>query len=150
MLRNLKGQTEPAGSTRTICPGAMVPGMRAGGDVAHPNHYRLMLVPPPAWVEQNREFQEQAPIPLEHHLLSVVNALVKEAMHRGLLKEKHSEPALVAATLWAGLNGVVVLEITMTPEERTFIGVMDTPFEARFNKLTEVFLDGFLKGRAKP
>ncbi len=118
--------------------------------VAHPNHYRLMLVPPPAWVEQNREFQEQAPIPLEQHLLSVVNALVKEGMQRGLLKEKHSEPALVAATLWAGLNGVIVLEITMTPEDRTFIGVMDTPFEARFNKLTEVFLDGFLREEAKP
>ena len=27
--------------------------------LAHPNHYRLMLVPPPAWVEQDRAFHEQ-------------------------------------------------------------------------------------------
>jgi AcrR family transcriptional regulator len=117
----------------------------AAWGVAHPNHYRLMLVPPPAWVEQDRAFHEQEPIPLEQELLSFLQFLVKEAMRLGLLKEKYTEPALVAATLWAGLNGVVVLEITMTPRDRAAIGVTYASFEARLRALEEVFLDGFLK-----
>jgi hypothetical protein len=122
----------------------------ANWGVAHPNHYRLMFMPPPEWVEQDRELRETAPIPLEQHLLSVLNFLVTDAVGRGLLKEKYTEPALVAATLWAGLNGVILLELAMKAEDRALIGMAEAPFEARFDTLKEVFLDGFLKERAKP
>ncbi|HPC15503.1 MAG TPA: TetR/AcrR family transcriptional regulator [Candidatus Hydrogenedentes bacterium] len=113
--------------------------------VTHPNHYRLMLVPPPAWVEQNRELHRQKRIPLEQEALSVLTVLVKEAI--GLLKAKYAEPALVAATLWAGIHGVALLEITMTPKDRALLGGKDTTFEARFKTLCDVFLDGFLNDR---
>ncbi len=113
----------------------------------HPNHYRLMLVPPPAWADQDRELRIQEQTPLEQEALSVLYVIVKDAMERGLLKEKYTEPALVAATLWAGIHGVVLLEITMTPKDRTLLGGMDTRFEARFDTLKEVFMDGFLIDR---
>jgi AcrR family transcriptional regulator len=113
--------------------------------VAHPNHYRLMLVPPPAWEEQDEELRRQEPIPLEQEALYVLTVLVKEGIQQGSLKEKYSEPALIAATLWAGIHGVALLEIAMRPKDRTLLGGKDTSFEARLATLKEVFLDGFLK-----
>ncbi len=122
----------------------------AAWGIAHPNHYRLMLVPPPAWAEQDRELHEHQHTPLERQLLSVLHVVVKNAIERGSLKAKYTEPALVAATLWAGIHGAVLLEIGMATNDRALIGGTDTPFEARFNTLKEVFLDGFLKDEAKP
>jgi len=118
----------------------------------HPNHYHLMLLPPPAWAEQDHEVQEQtqAHTPLEQEVLAVLYVAVKDAMERGLLKEKYSEPALVAATLWAGAHGLVLLELGMTAKDRALMGGKDTTFEARFNTLKEVFVDGFLKEENRP
>ncbi len=117
----------------------------AAWGVSHPSHYRLMLVPPPAWAEQDSALSERMPTPLERELLFVLNLLVRKAVEQGLLKEKYANPALVAATLWAGIHGVVLLEITMRPKDRVLLGGTDSTFEARFNTLKEVFLDGFLK-----
>jgi len=119
----------------------------AAWGMEHPNHYRLLLLPPPAWSVQDRSLRGQ--IPLEQEILHVLNVLVKGAIDRGLLKEKYHEPSLVAATLWAGIHGVVLLEVTMTPEDRVLLGGTDDDFNARFNMLREVFLDGFLKNRTK-
>jgi hypothetical protein len=115
--------------------------------IAHPNHYRLMLVPPPAWEEQDEKLRIQEPVPLEHEALYVLTVLVKEGIRQGLLKEKYSQPGLVAATLWAGIHGAVLLEISMRPKDRTLLGDSDTTFDARLKTLSEVFLDGFLKAR---
>lgn len=117
--------------------------------IAHPNHYRLMLVPPPAWMEQDRELNRSDPTPLEQEILTMLWTVVKGAIDRGALKEKYTDPALVAATLWAGIHGVVLLEINETPEERARLGGTDTPFEARFATLVSVFLDGFVREGAR-
>lgn len=113
---------------------------------SHPNHYRLMLMSPPEWSETDRVLREQAKgyLPLEQEVLSVLYLAVQEAMRRGRLRSKYSDPALVAATLWAGVHGVVLLEIGMTAKNRASMGGKDTSFEARFDTLKEVFLDGFL------
>jgi AcrR family transcriptional regulator len=116
----------------------------AAWGIAHPNHYLLMLVPPPTWVEQDNDWEKQD-TPLEQEVLSVLNILVTQAIEQNLLKSKYSEASLVAATLWAGIHGAVLLEITMRPKERALLGGKDTSFEARFATLREVFLDGFLK-----
>lgn len=113
--------------------------------IAHPNHYRLMLVPPPAWMEQDQELNRSDPTPLEQEILTMLWMVVRGAIERGALKEKYTDPALVAATLWAGLNGVVLLEICVSPKERARLGGADTPFEARFATLVSVFLDGFVR-----
>lgn len=116
----------------------------AAWGVEHPNHYRLMLMPPGGWAKgKSRDNGEETP--LEREALQVLTVAVQEAVRRGLLKEKYREPALVAATLWAGIHGVVLLEITMSARELTLLGGKNTTFEARFDTLTTVFLDGFLK-----
>jgi len=117
--------------------------------IAHPNHYRLMVVPPPAWVEQDRELNRSDPTPLEQEILAMLWMVVKGAIERGALREKYTDPALVAATLWAGIHGAVLLEINAPPENRARLGGADTPFEARFATLREVFLDGFLREGAR-
>jgi AcrR family transcriptional regulator len=117
--------------------------------VAHPNHYRLLLVPPPAWEEQDEELRIHEPIPLEKEGLFVLNVLVREGMQQGLIKDKYAEATLVAATLWAGIHGAALLEIAMSPMERALIGGKDTTFQARLATLIEVFLDGFLKERGE-
>jgi AcrR family transcriptional regulator len=117
--------------------------------ITHPNHYRLLLMPPPAWLEHGQELWEQEYPPLEHEALVVLNTAVKTAMDRGLFKEKYTDPALVAATLWAGIHGAVLLEINTTPEEFALLGGQDASFERRFNMLKDVFLDGFLKPEAR-
>jgi AcrR family transcriptional regulator len=119
----------------------------AAWGIAHPNHYRLMLVPPPIWAEHDRECSEENHTPREQQLLHVLHVVVKDAIGRGLLREKYGDPGLVAATLWAGIHGLVLLEITMTAKDRALIGGLDSRFEARFETLKEVFLDGFLKDR---
>lgn len=113
--------------------------------IAHPNHYRLMLVPPPAWAEHD-EIRRESGTRLEQAMLFVLNVLVEQAIERGLIKEKYNQSSLVAATLWAGIHGTVLLEIAMRPRVRVLLGGDDFSFEARFATLREVFLDGFLKG----
>jgi len=114
--------------------------------IAHPNHYRLMLVPPPALAEQAEAPEPKHP-PLEQEALFALNAIVKEAIERGMMREKYSDSALVAATLWAGIHGALLLEITVKPKVRTLFGGEDTSFQARFETIMEAFRDGFLKER---
>lgn len=113
--------------------------------VAHPNHYRLMLAPPLAPGEDDREPERNDPTSLGQEILTMLWMVVQGAIERGTLKEKYTDPALVAATLWAGIHGLVLLEINETSEERARLGGADTPFEARFATLVSVFLDGFLR-----
>jgi len=117
----------------------------AAWGVAHPNHYRLMLAPPPAQAEDDQKLRRNDPASLGQEMLTMLWTVVKGAIERGALKEKYADPALVAATLWAGIHGVVLFEINKTPENRARLGGADTPFEARFATLVSVFLDGFLR-----
>ena len=112
--------------------------------IAHPNHYRLMLVPPPAWAEQEEPLEEEH-TPLEQEALFALNSIVKDAMKRGMIKEKYTDPALIAATLWAGIHGTLLLELTLEPKVRALLGGKDTSFQARFETIMEAFRDGFLK-----
>ncbi len=116
----------------------------------HPNHYHLMLLPPAGWRGCESQDADEDIMPIEQELLSVLHLAVKGAIDRGLFKEKFSDPSLVAATLWAGVHGVVLLEIAMGPKERALMGGKDTTFEARFETLKDVFLDGFLKAAPIP
>ena len=116
--------------------------------ITHPNHYRLMLVPPPVWAEQQEIPKAERP-PLEQEALFVLNTFVKEAIQRGMMKEKYSDPALVAATLWAGIHGTLLLEISVGPKVRALLGGEDRSFEARFETIMEAFRDGFLKDRSE-
>ncbi|MFO7975165.1 MAG: TetR/AcrR family transcriptional regulator [Candidatus Hydrogenedentota bacterium] len=117
----------------------------AAWGVAHPNHFRLMHVPPPALVEQEDELRRSNTGPVEQKLLYALHKTVKEAIETGLLKEEFSDPAVVAATLWAGIRGVTMAEITMTDHDRRLLGDAHMPFEKRLNTMKQVLRHGLAK-----
>lgn len=114
--------------------------------ITHPNHYRLLMVPPPGWVENDKKGDGNN-TPLEREMLLVMHGAVSDAMEKGLVKSKYSNPALVASTLWAGIHGLVLLEITMGHGDRALLGGPDITFDSRFETLAEAFMDGFLAER---
>ncbi len=118
--------------------------------ITHPNHYRLLLMPPQAWEEETQDLRKPASPTPEKQLFLMLDQAVKVAISRGMLKEKYTESAPVAATLWAGIHGVVMLEITTSTEEFAQLGGQDLSLEKRLDTLTGVFVDGFLKEKVKP
>lgn len=115
--------------------------------ISHPNHYRLLLLPPPAWTMQSQHIMYQDGSPLDKDALNLLNSFVAEGIRRGMLKEKYADPKLVAATLWAGIHGLVLLEITMHEREPFKLKVGGKSFDQRFDMLASVFLDGFLRDK---
>ena len=112
----------------------------------HPNHYRLLMVPHPAWTDaQSRAWAQDAP-PLERDALALLKTIVEDAIRRDMLKEGYSDAAAIAATLWAGLHGLVLLEITMgTPTPYTTPAIDSSTFDNRFNMMIHIFKEGLLK-----
>ncbi len=117
----------------------------AAWGVSHPNHYRLLLTPPAAWVEQEDELRQKDVSFGEQDALLILLSLVEDVMRQGLLKDKYNNPGLVAATLWAGIHGAVMLEIAMSNADLQLLGTQNMDFQERFATLREAFLDGFLK-----
>ncbi|HQN02065.1 MAG TPA: TetR/AcrR family transcriptional regulator [Candidatus Hydrogenedentes bacterium] len=113
--------------------------------VSHPNHYMLLLAPPSSWVKQENELRQDTPTPLEQEAIKILYESVKDAMRRGVFKDKYANPSLIAATLWAGIHGVIMLEIGLTEYDRSLIGEKNLSFDDKFDMLKEVFLDGLVK-----
>lgn len=113
--------------------------------VSHPNHYLLLLAPPSNWAREENDLRQDTPPQLERETIKILYESVKDAMRRGIFKDKFSDPSLIAATMWAGIHGVIMLEISMSEYDRALIGNKNISFEARFETLKEVFLEGFVK-----
>lgn len=113
--------------------------------VSHPNHYLLLLAPPSNWAREENDLRKDTPPQLERETIKILYESVKDAMRRGIFKDKFSDPSLIAATMWAGIHGVIMLEISMSEYDRALIGNKNISFEARFETLKEVFLEGFVK-----
>lgn len=118
--------------------------------VTHPNHYLLQLNPPKAWTNKKKATLQPGVAPLYHEMLGALYKIVKEAIDQGMMKEKYKDPSLVAATLWAGIHGVIMLEITMQKKEWGLLGNPEISFEERFLTLKEVCSDGFLNAPSAP
>lgn len=120
----------------------------AAWGVAHPNHYRLMTCPPPAWAERGQELREDENPPIEEDILFLLGGFVADAMETGRVREEYSSPGLVAATLWAAIHGTVHQEITLDDVGRSILGSAGLDFEVRLNAMIQVLMDGFLKPSA--
>lgn len=120
----------------------------AAWGVAHPNHYRLMTCPPPAWVQSGQELREDENPPIEEDILYLLGGFVADAMETGRVREEYNNPGLVAATLWAGIHGTVHQEITLDETARNLLGSAGLDFETRLNTMIQVFVSGFLKPAA--
>lgn len=113
--------------------------------VTHPNHYRLMLSPPPAWGSHKQNAWQQENPAIEQDALYLLSVFIERAIEAGLVREEYRDVRLMAATLWAGIHGVVILEITRHDRDQMMKDVMETCFERRFELMVKVFRDAFLK-----
>jgi AcrR family transcriptional regulator len=80
--------------------------------VAYPNHYRLMFMTPLPVTHDPAERAEIKGNP-ETDAYALVRHLVEIAAKSGVLRDPQADLELVTQTLWAGLHGVVALQIAM-------------------------------------
>jgi len=116
--------------------------------ISHPNHYRLMFVPPPTWAECDRETQQDG-VPVDQESLMVLVEAVYLAIQQGYLRDEYTDPGVVAATVWASVHGVVMLEITMSEQDRSLLGESGLSLDARLMTLRSAFCNGFLRDSAQ-
>lgn len=117
----------------------------AAWGVAHPNHYRLMFVPPPELVEQEEEVRRAVALPAEQELLHALKVAIKEATKKKAFKREYRNPAIVGATLWGGIHGAIMLEIAMTDHDKALLGDVHMLFEERLKSMIHALLEGLLK-----
>ncbi len=117
----------------------------AAWGVGHPNHLLLMTVHSPAWSENCKELREHESPPIEEDVLYLLGSFVAEVHDAGILRERYSDPGVVAATLAAGIHGLILQEITFSEEDRKLMGSSGVTLEERVDTLIQVMVDGFLK-----
>jgi len=119
--------------------------MYARWGAAHPNHYRLITMPPPAWAERGRELRKEENATIEEDALYLLRSIVAEAFSVGLVRKEYDNPGLVAMTLWAGIHGTVMQEITISENDRALLGAAEVTFDARVQTMIDVLVRGFLE-----
>ncbi len=118
--------------------------------VTHPNHYRMLTVHLLQYgVDEIGEAGYVRHLPPEDDADYYLLNCVEEAMEAGLLKPRHTDGQLVAATMWAALHGVVSLEINMDPERRRSLGFVAAVFKTRVKAMLDVLLEGFFVMEAR-
>ena len=109
--------------------------------VEHPNHYRLMFMNPlPAKFneEEAAEFKGNP----EFDAYALLLEQVRAAARAGRLRDREADPDLVAQTLWAGLHGVVSLEIAVKCDKTSAW----RPLEERVRTMLSVLAAGLFAG----
>ncbi|MGH9560693.1 MAG: TetR-like C-terminal domain-containing protein, partial [Terracidiphilus sp.] len=79
---------------------------------AYPNHYQLMFMTPKPVHEHDPERAEVKGKP-ETDAYAFLRMLVQMAAAEGALRDAKADPDLIAQTLWAGLHGVIALQLVM-------------------------------------
>lgn len=116
--------------------------LRKAGEVyaefamTHPNHYRLMFMM--GGVEPEDEDRDHIGDP-ERDAYALLKGLVQDAIERGAVRPDMRDAELVAQILWAGIHGVVSLEIT----EGKSAWLDWRPFEKRVRLMLDVLTDYF-------
>jgi AcrR family transcriptional regulator len=108
--------------------------------IAHPNHYRLMFMTPIP-VQSTKEEIEQVQGKPESDAYALLLHLVQQVAAEGLFRDPNPDPQLIAQTLWAGLHGLVALEITMKCDEWT----PWRSFDSRLNTMLDTMGRGLFK-----
>jgi AcrR family transcriptional regulator len=78
--------------------------------VEYPNHYKLMFMTAHPAQEPNEDEREIMGNP-EMDAYAFLRLTVQQAIDKGLLREGLTDAELVSQTLWAGVHGVISLQI---------------------------------------
>lgn len=111
--------------------------------VSHPNHYLLFYSR--AWIDQEDAVRRDAGVPVQQEPLAVLYCAVEQLIAQCLFRSEFSDPSLVARTLWAGIHGVIMLEITMSGYDKSLIHDKGHSALDRLETMISGLMRGFLK-----
>jgi AcrR family transcriptional regulator len=106
--------------------------------ITYPNHYRLMFMTPLPVKAHEAEWEEAKGKP-ETDAYALLQLLVQKAAEEGGLRDAKADVDLVSQTLWAGLHGVIALEIAMRCDKDW---AMLRPLEERTEAMLAALSDG--------
>jgi len=106
----------------------------------NPNHYRMMFMTshPPLPEGAEKEMGKGNP---EEDAYEFLRQTVQEVLHAGAFRPDLTDVDLIAQTLWAGVHGVVSLEIAKGDDD----WIPWVPIEKRANAIIDGFLRGLLR-----
>jgi AcrR family transcriptional regulator len=105
--------------------------------IEYPNHYRLMFMTPKPAV-QSDEIERGNP---EEDAYAFLVAVVRQCIAEGHFREEYDDAELVAQTVWAGVHGVLALNIAKANDP----WVEWRPLKKRIKTAVDVMVDGLSK-----
>jgi AcrR family transcriptional regulator len=111
--------------------------------VDYPNHYRLMFMTPhPAMKAEASTLRRGNP---EEDAYAFVKGIVSEAIGHGRFRSEFHDVELVAQTVWAGVHGVISLQIAKCNDD----WVDWRPLQKRAETAINAMIDGMTVKKAK-
>jgi AcrR family transcriptional regulator len=105
----------------------------------YPNHYRLMFMTPhPPMDPESMSIAQGDP---QEDAYAFLRNVVAACVAAGLVREELADAELMSQTMWAGVHGVVSLQIAKSDDP----WVDWRPLRARVETMIDVLLRGFLK-----
>jgi AcrR family transcriptional regulator len=111
--------------------------------VAYPNHYRLMFMTP--FTKKLDEEEECGKGNPDEDAYAFVKHAVTQGIESGRFREDLTDPDLVTQILWAGVHGMVSLQITKEKDP----WLEWSPLEERFAQMTKTLVRGLIRHPAK-
>ena len=109
----------------------------------YPSHYRLMFMTPHPPIDPNDDMGVDKGNP-EEDAYALLKDIIAEGIAAGLYKEQYSDVELVGQTMWAGVHGVISLQIAKCND-----GWIDwRPLEERSALMIDTLISGMLAGPA--
>jgi AcrR family transcriptional regulator len=109
--------------------------------IHYPNHYRLMFMTPHPvgnCPKENMELEKGNP---EEDAYAMLKVAVEDGLRAGIFREGVTDVELIAQTLWAGVHGVIALEIGKGNDD----WVAWRPIEQRAELMLDALLGGLMK-----
>jgi len=113
--------------------------------VNHPHHYEVMMRESSQVADDLVEGRGADRWDLEGDALAILRAAIEEALRARRVRPKYTNVDLVVATLWAGIHGVISLEIAMDPYKLQRLGPGAASFADRIEGLLNVLKEGYLQ-----
>lgn len=107
--------------------------------LTHPNHYRLMFMTPHPHPEEDEHSIEKGNP--EEDAYAFLRGIVAEAVATGRFLPGFEDPDLIAQTMWAGMHGVVSLQIAKHNDD----WVDWRPVEERIELMVETLIRGLVR-----
>ena len=104
----------------------------------YPNHYRLMFMTPHPPLGDDHEIERGNP---EEDAYALLKSIVAQAIAEGKFQKGITDVDLAAQTVWAGMHGVIALQIAKGNDN----WVDWRPLEQRAELMNETLLNGLLR-----